>query len=201
MSVLCTTVINMFQSEVRYIEGINFYTYLLLSSCLRISNVSNIGFGFHVCDQPYVLLPGEFQIFCEHDLKLDSKVELYDSIYKKLELFVDINVDDYLVLFSFTDFLKYYDLNINVYLHLNYIGNKVFLHKIFLAEGTKIVYERVLVDLLNNDGNTSIANDGDVVFENSGAVIGDGLHNGQDNLTRKLIEYDVQASCLVCFFL
>jgi len=141
----------------------------------------------------------EFQIFCEHDRKLDSKVELYDPIYKKFELFVDINIDGYLILFSLTNFLKYYDLNNNVYLHLNYIGNNVFLHKILLAEGIEIVYERVSVDVLNNDGNASIGNDGDAVIDNASTVIGDGLHNGQDNLTNKLTEYDIQTSCLACF--
>ncbi|QCE04197.1 hypothetical protein DEO72_LG8g2230 [Vigna unguiculata] len=49
--------------------------------------------------------------------------------------------------------------------------------KIYLAEGTQILYERVSSEPLNNDGNTSTG-------------------NGNHNLTKKLSQYDVESSCL-----
>jgi len=123
-------------------------------------------------------------MFCQDDLKLDSKVQLYDPLYKKFEFFVDINIDGCFVLFSFLEFYKYYGLNSNFYvhfsyIHFSYIGNNVFLYKIYLAEGTQILYERVSSEPLNNDGNTSTA-------------------NANHNLTKKLSQYDVESSCLVC---
>ncbi|QCD99152.1 hypothetical protein DEO72_LG7g433 [Vigna unguiculata] len=61
--------------------------------------------------------------------------------------------------------------------------------KIFLAEGTQILYERVSSELLSNDGNTSTGND-------THTVVGNGLDNGNHNLTKKLTQYDVESSCL-----
>ena len=152
-----------------------------------------IAFLFHVCEQLFIVLVEEFRMFCQDDLKLDSKVELYDPLYKKFEFFVDINIDGCFVLFSLAEFFKYYGLNNNYYVHFSYIGNNIFLYKIFLAERTQILYERVSSDLLNNDGNTSTGNDTHPVF-------GNGLDNGNHNLTKKLTQYDVEASCLVCKF-
>jgi len=94
---------------------------------------------------------------------------------------VDINIDGCFVLFSFLEFYKYYGLNSNFYVHFSYVGNNVFVYKIYLAEGTQILYERVSSEPLNNDGNTSTG-------------------NGNHNLTKKLSQYDVESSCLVCNF-
>ncbi|QCE07260.1 hypothetical protein DEO72_LG9g2277 [Vigna unguiculata] len=79
------------------------------------------------------VLPEEFRMFCQDDLKLDSKI--------------------------------------------------------YLAEGTQILYERVSSEPLNNDGNTSTGND-------THTMVGNGLDNGNHNLTKKLSQYDVESSCL-----
>ena len=92
-------------------------------------------FVFYVCQKPYILLPEEFQKFCEDQLKLDRKVQLYDPIYKKFELYLDTNIDGIIILFSLTEFIKYYGFIQEVYLHLNYIGNNVFLYKIYFVDG------------------------------------------------------------------
>jgi len=72
-------------------------------------------------------------------------------------------------------------LNNNDFLHLNYIGKNIFLHKIFSHEIIEMMYGRVSVARLNNDGDAIIDNDGDVVIDNVGAVIRDdhdNSHNG-----------------------
>jgi len=42
-------------------------------------------------------LSEKIQIFCEHELKLDDKVEMYDLLSKKFEVFLDTNVDGNIV--------------------------------------------------------------------------------------------------------
>ncbi|QCD94854.1 hypothetical protein DEO72_LG5g2943 [Vigna unguiculata] len=83
------------------------------SSCSRSSFSYSLRFfqSFRVkleLSKPYILLPEEFQKFCEDQLNLDRKVQLYDLIYKKFELYLDTNIDGIIILFSLTEFIKYY---------------------------------------------------------------------------------------------
>ncbi|QCD92702.1 hypothetical protein DEO72_LG5g770 [Vigna unguiculata] len=138
--------------------------------------------------KPYILLLEEFQKFCEEQLKLDRKVQLYDPIYKKFELYLDTNIDGIIILFSLTEFMKYYGFNEDDYLHLNYIGNNVFLHKIYFADGVEMIYERELVSGLNNDSG-GIVNNVDVVNPHD-------FLNSHHGLVKKLTKYAVQTSSL-----
>ncbi|QCD93265.1 hypothetical protein DEO72_LG5g1337 [Vigna unguiculata] len=58
--------------------------------------------------KPYILLPNEFQMFSQDELKLDRKVELYDPVRKKFELFVDTTDVGNILLFGLAEFMKYY---------------------------------------------------------------------------------------------
>jgi len=75
-----------------------------------------------------------FKNFVKINLNLIANFN-YMILYTKIfELYLDTNIDGIIILFCLTEFMKYYGFNEDVYLHLNYIGNNVFLHKIYFAD-------------------------------------------------------------------
>ena len=90
-----------------------------------------------------------------------------------------------------TELIKHYAFIQDVYLHLNYVGNNVFLYKIYFVDGVEIVYERHSVAGSNN-GSGGIIN-------NVGAVNRHDFLNSLHGLVKKLTKYDVQTSSLVFF--
>jgi len=58
-------------------------------------------------------------MFSQDELKLDRKVELYDSVRKKFELFVDTTDVGNILLFGLAEFMKNFCLQ---YLNSNFAG-------------------------------------------------------------------------------
>jgi len=61
-------------------------------------------------------------MFSQDELKLDRKVELYDPVRKKFELFVDTTDVGNILLFGLAEFMKYYRFKKCFFLHLSYVG-------------------------------------------------------------------------------
>ncbi|QCD96961.1 hypothetical protein DEO72_LG6g1671 [Vigna unguiculata] len=85
----------------------------------------------------------------KHDKEMDKisfnhPVKLYDPLGKKFEIFVDTDEGGRMVLFGFCQYVAYYGFVSPCFLHLNYVGNNVFVHRIFLVEGVEIDYSRDL---------------------------------------------------------
>jgi len=77
-------------------------------------------------------------------------VKLYDPLSKKFELYMDTDEDGRMVLFGFCQYVSYYGFVSLSFLHLNYVGNNIFVHRIFSAEGVEIDYKRDLGNACNN---------------------------------------------------
>ena len=89
-----------------------------------------------------IIVPDYFQIFCQDKLAFNYAVKLYDPLSKMFEIYVDTDESLRMVLFGFSRYIPYYGLTGPCYLHLNYVGNNVFLHRIFSAEGVEMDYNR-----------------------------------------------------------
>jgi len=89
-----------------------------------------------------ITVPYYFQIFCQDKLAFNYAVKLYDPLSKMFEIYVDTDESLRMVLFGFSRYIPYYGLTGPCYLHLNYVGNNVFLHRIFSAEGLEMDYNR-----------------------------------------------------------
>jgi len=140
-------------------------------------------------------------MFSQDELKLDRKVELYDPLRKKFELFVDTTDVGTIVLFGLAEFLKYYGFKKWFFLHLSYVGKNQFIHKIFSPEGVEIVYCRDSTS--ENDIQHGVVNepDGSAILDNAGvsAIAHNASPISDDGLVKYLTRYDVQSSCLVYF--
>ena len=97
-----------------------------------------------------IILPGYFQIFCEHKVSFNDPMKLYDPFTKKFEIYVDTDEGGRMVLFGFCQYVAYYEFISPCFLHLNYVGNNIFVHRIFSAEGVEIDYKRDLGNACNN---------------------------------------------------
>ena len=69
---------------------------------------------------------------------------MYDPLTKKFEIFVDTDKGERMVLFGFCQYVAYYGFVSPCFLHLNYVANNVFVHRIFSVEGVEIDYRRDL---------------------------------------------------------
>ena len=83
-------------------------------------------------------------MFCQEKISFNHPVKLYDPLTKKFEIFVDTNEGGRMVLFGFFQYVEYYGFVSPCFLHLNYVGNNVFVHRIFSVEGVEIDYRRDL---------------------------------------------------------
>ncbi|QCE10715.1 hypothetical protein DEO72_LG10g1946 [Vigna unguiculata] len=122
---------------------------------LRCNPLSSIRFfqAFRVQFIPTMMLiivPDYFQIFCQDKLAFNYAVKLYDPLSKMFEIYVDTDESLRMVLFGFSMYIPYYGLTGSCYLHLNYVGNNVFLHRIFSAEGVEMDYNRDSGNAANN---------------------------------------------------
>ena len=115
-----------------------------------------------------------FQIFCQDKFAFNYAVKMYDPLSKMFEIYVDTDESLRMVLFGFSRYIPYYGLTGPCYLHLNYVGNNVFLHKIFSAEGVEMDYNR-----------------------NSGSAANTQVPVATPNFEKELSNYDVKASSLV----
>jgi len=75
---------------------------------------------------------------------------MYDPLSKMFEIYVDTDESLRMVLFGFSRYIPYYRMTGLCYLHLNYVGNNVFLHRIFSAEGAEMDYNRDSANAPNN---------------------------------------------------
>jgi len=94
-------------------------------------------------------LPDHFQIFCEHKVSFNDLVKLYDPLLQKFEIYVDTDEAGRMVLFGFCQYVSFYGFNCPCFLHLNYVGNNIFLHMIFSTQGIEIDYKRDLANACN----------------------------------------------------
>jgi len=93
--------------------------------------------------------PDHFQIFCEHKVFFNDPVKLYDPLLEKFEVYMDTNEVGRMVLFGFCRYVSFYGLSSPCFLHLHYVGNNTFLHRIFSTQGIEIVYKRYLTSASN----------------------------------------------------
>jgi len=91
-----------------------------------------------------------FQIFCQDKFAFNYAVKMYDPLSKMFEIYVDTDESLRMVLFGFSRYIPYYRMTGLCYLHLNYVGNNVFLHRIFSAEGAEMDYNRDSANAPNN---------------------------------------------------
>jgi len=103
-------------------------------------------------------------------------VKLYDPLSKMFEIYVDTYESLRMVLFGFSRYIPYYGLTGPCYLHLNYVGNNIFLLRIFSTEGIEMDYNRNSANASNTQVPVAIAD-----FE------------------KVLSNYDVKVSSLVRF--
>ena len=75
-------------------------------------------------------------------ISFNDPVKLYDPLTKKFEIYVDTDEGGRMVLFGFCEYVAYYRFVSHCFLHLNYVGNNIFVHRIFLVEGVEIDYKR-----------------------------------------------------------
>jgi len=101
---------------------------------------------------------------------------LYDPLSQNFEIYVDIDEAGRMVLFGLCQYISFYGLSSPCLLHLNYVGNNIFLHRIFSAQGIEIYYKRDLA----NASNTQV-------------------QVGFVDCEKILSNYDVQTSSLVWF--
>jgi len=81
-------------------------------------------------------------MFCEQNISFNDPMKLYNPLTKKFEIYMDIDEGGRMVLFGFCQYVAYYGFVSPCFLHLNYVRNNIFVHRIFSAEGVEIDYKR-----------------------------------------------------------
>jgi len=135
--------------------------------------------------QLFIKLDAFFYIFWEKKVLNGREMELIDPTMKMFKFQYYVNPSGRLHLTSVVeDMVNYNNLRNEVYLHLNYVFENVFLYMIFSLEGMKLDYASRLKSssgTVHYPTNT-IDNDNDV------------------SLIKQLSSYDVEGSSLVIVF-